>query len=66
MIDPPNVMKLKVCMAGEGAVGKTSLIRRYVLDEYEDRRVGPMEARHPSTPGSLGPPLVRWHPLRSN
>lgn len=37
MIDPPNVMKLKVCMAGEGAVGKTSLIRRYVLDEYEDR-----------------------------
>jgi hypothetical protein len=37
MSDLPNVMKLKVCMAGEGAVGKTSLIRRYVLDEYEDR-----------------------------
>lgn len=32
-----NVVKLKVCMAGEAMVGKTSLIRRYVLDEYEDR-----------------------------
>ena len=33
----PDVIKLKVCMAGEAMVGKTSLIRRYVLDEYEDR-----------------------------
>ncbi len=36
---PPDVVKLKVCMAGEAAVGKTSLIRRYVLDEYDDRYI---------------------------
>jgi small GTP-binding protein len=34
-----ETVKLKVCMAGEAAVGKTSLIRRYVLDEYDDRYV---------------------------
>ncbi len=33
----PEVVKLKICMAGEAMVGKTSLIRRFVLDEYEDR-----------------------------
>lgn len=32
-----EVIKLKICMAGEAAVGKTSLIRRYVQDEYDDR-----------------------------
>ncbi|HYS71238.1 MAG TPA: GTP-binding protein, partial [Thermoplasmata archaeon] len=26
-------------MAGEAGVGKTSLIRRYVLDEFDDRYV---------------------------
>jgi len=36
---PPDVVKLKICMAGEGAVGKTSLIRRYVLDQYDDRYI---------------------------
>jgi len=30
-------MKAKVCLVGEAAVGKTSLIRRYVLDQYDDR-----------------------------
>lgn len=34
-----DIVKMKVCMAGEAAVGKTSLIRRYVLDEYDDRYV---------------------------
>lgn len=32
-----ETVKLKICMAGEAMVGKTSLIRRYVLDEYDDR-----------------------------
>src|SRR6266704_2144564 len=31
------VMKAKVWLVGEAAVGKTSLIRRYVLDQYDDR-----------------------------
>ncbi len=34
---PADVVKIKVCMAGEAMVGKSSLIRRYTLDEYEDR-----------------------------
>ncbi len=32
-----EIIKLKVCMAGEAMVGKTSLIRRFVQDEYDDR-----------------------------
>jgi small GTP-binding protein len=34
-----DVVKLKICMAGEALVGKTSLIRRFVLDEYDNRYV---------------------------
>ncbi len=30
-------MKAKVCLVGEAAVGKASLTRRYVLDQYDDR-----------------------------
>lgn len=30
-------IKAKICLVGEAAVGKTSLIRRFVLDEYDDR-----------------------------
>lgn len=29
----------KICMLGDFAVGKTSLIRRYVLDEFDDRYI---------------------------
>src|SRR2546422_9716489 len=35
----PAPIRLKLCMAGEATVGKTSLIRRYVLDEYDDRYI---------------------------
>jgi len=37
--EPPAVVKLKVCMSGEAMVGKTSLIRRFVQDEYDDRYI---------------------------
>lgn len=40
-----NRAKVKVCLAGEPMVGKTSLIRRYVLDEYDDRYVATLGAK---------------------
>ena len=32
-------MKIKLCLAGEPAVGKSSLIKRFVLDMYDDRYI---------------------------
>ncbi len=29
--------KLKICLAGEAAVGKTSLIRRFVYDQFDEK-----------------------------
>ncbi len=34
-----DVMKAKLCLAGSSAVGKSSLIRRYVLNEFDDRYI---------------------------
>ncbi len=31
-----DVMKAKLCLAGASAVGKSSLVRRYVLNEFDD------------------------------
>lgn len=33
----PMRLKSKICLVGDRAVGKTSLIRRYVSDEFDDR-----------------------------
>jgi small GTP-binding protein len=38
-------MKAKVCLVGEHGVGKTSLIRRYVLDEFDDRYIVTLGAK---------------------
>jgi len=38
-------MKVKVCLVGEHAVGKTSLIRRYVLEEFDDRYIVTLGAK---------------------
>jgi len=32
-------MKVKVCLVGEGAVGKTCLIRRFIQDQFDDRYI---------------------------
>ena len=31
-----NVVKLKLCLIGEGSVGKTSLIKRFVYETFDD------------------------------
>jgi len=40
-----QLMKAKICLVGEHAVGKTSLIRRYVLDEFDDRYITTLGAK---------------------
>lgn len=32
-------IKMKICLVGEAAVGKTSLIRRFVLDDFDDKYI---------------------------
>ncbi len=31
--------KLKICLLGDGAVGKTSLIKKFVYDEFDDKYI---------------------------
>jgi small GTP-binding protein len=38
-------MKAKVCLVGESAVGKTSLVRRFVLDSFSDSYIATMGAK---------------------
>src|SRR5207249_10890958 len=38
-------IKTKVCVIGEAAVGKTSLIRRVVQDEFDDRYITTLGAK---------------------
>ncbi len=38
-------MKAKICLVGESSVGKTSLIRRFVLDAFDDNYVATMGAK---------------------
>ncbi len=44
-MDAGRVVKLKICLAGDGAVGKTSLIRRFVLDQYDDKYIQTLGAK---------------------
>ncbi len=41
----PAILKAKVCLVGESAVGKTSLVRRYVLDQFSDRYITTLGAK---------------------
>ena len=38
-------LKLKICLTGEEAVGKTSLIRRFVEDVFDDRHIATLGAK---------------------
>jgi len=41
----PAILKAKVCLVGENAVGKTSLVRRYVLDQFADQYITTLGAK---------------------
>src|SRR3989442_12715665 len=43
----PEAQRIKptVCLVGEAAVGKTSLIRRFVQDEFDDRYITTLGAK---------------------
>lgn len=36
---PPRKFILKICLLGDGAVGKTSLVHRYVCDVFDDKYI---------------------------
>ena len=40
-----RVMKKKVCLIGDSRVGKTSLLTRYVSDEYFDQYIATISAK---------------------
>ena len=40
-----EVLKSKVCLVGEKGVGKTSLIRRFVLDAFDDQYIRTLGAK---------------------
>ncbi len=42
---PPAVLKAKVCLVGDSGVGKTSLVRRYVLDQFDDKYISTLGAK---------------------
>ncbi len=42
---PPAILKAKVCLVGDNAVGKTSLVRRFVLDQFDDRYITTLGAK---------------------
>ena len=51
-----DLVKLKVLLLGEGGVGKTSLIRRFVVDQYSDDYIMTIGAKVSKKGLSLGRP----------
>lgn len=61
--------KRKICLLGEGGVGKTSLIKRYVFDQFSDGyliTIGTkvtkkeLKIKHPTTQEELGVTMLIW------
>lgn len=66
---PAKSLKLKLCLAGEPAVGKSSLIKRFVLDTYDDRYIATLGTKvikkvvqliDPRTGGPVKADLIIW------
>jgi len=62
-------MKMKICLVGEAAVGKTSLIRRFVLDDFDDKYIQTLGTKvskkemtmaHPYGDGELKVDMTIW------
>ncbi len=49
-------MRAKVCLVGEPAVGKTSLIRRFVHDDFDDSYVATLQAKFSKKETSIALP----------
>ena len=45
MVLPPERMKVKVCMVGEAAVGKSSIVRRYIHNTFDEKYTATLGAR---------------------
>ncbi len=44
-MNPGETLKAKICLIGEAAVGKTSLVRRYVEDAFDDRYISTLGSK---------------------
>ncbi len=62
-------IKLKLCLIGDGHVGKTSLIKRYVFDQFDDKYISTIGTkvtkkeitiRHPNNNGNVEVRLMLW------
>ncbi len=59
-----DVMKAKLCLAGASSVGKSSLIRRYVLNEFDDRYIATVGTK--VTKKQVSVPLKDEEPVMVN
>jgi small GTP-binding protein len=58
-MEPSREFKVKVCLLGDGAVGKTSLIRKFVYDEFDDKYIMTLGAKTSKKVVSLPNPKDR-------
>lgn len=58
-MEPSREFKVKVCLLGDGAVGKTSLIRKFVYDEFDDKYIMTLGAKTSKKVVSLPSPKDR-------
>src|SRR5437879_11779614 len=55
---PREPMKSKVVLLGDGGVGKTSLVRRFVVDQYSDDYITTVGTKVSKRSLNLGSPLA--------
>lgn len=64
-----KIIKQKICLVGEGGVGKTSLIKRFVFDQFSDGYITTigtkvtkkeLKLNHPKTQEELNITMLIW------